>query len=877
MCKKNPSSDSPHKQPPLTPPSTTVDQPFQPPTPSVEAVDLEIIQAIVRAVAPLKSKEHEKALNFVRDSIFFNPLSGQLHYTEGRIHLSLADNAAGDDVAKVKHLEDGVRAAQLAAELLPNSLHCARLLVDLLYDLAFFNKEWERVEEACDRGLAIEDSIDFGVRDLFGHDLDDQLRFEENLKWLEEVKSQENLEFAAKKTVEVVNTEDEEEEDSEVDINHLMMATDRRKKQIMKKLKDNNEDILRYKGFWNITLSVDKKRSFRKVNIEELENHLKSLKDKLAVDLLLEAIDFAKQHKTWKFWECYACVKKFADYELYRNHFWEVHWMGCRRYWVLSEEFMKESIDIILNGVWKPVDTNEVMKSEKGLDECKSSLVEEIPRKISKSDTNESSETSLHGPKWPFCDDIERLEILGSIRTIFLLLLKNRCLVPILVLWAIEYTEDQFETRIQLSQQYMNLGMKALQIICFLGASQLTEILTFLKDVAHTCSLTENIEMDNSMDENLNDHHMFYIKERVLFSSDLSCLLLDERVLRGELNATNYFNAVVGDDSVLSFSADECEDNVLPDSDNIVSWLYMGFNCGEVLELWTSLRDYRRRQAKKSRRVFLETISILPKICARNDENPSKLMALPIVESIFLKETITREKSKEYEPQLYMDLLKQRQKKLQEISKNSFAKHELDVISEVLKEAQEVLSRDQSGGCVEEESRVQECAKRKDNCIEKALRRLKMQLLKDLSFHDTVIFRRLAAFHQYELELTNMSVCDYRSIIMPMLKSFLQSHLKDLYEDAEEKSKAAEEALLAEVALEAEKNINNDSDNVKQKQNKKKKKKKNKNLRKAIESDEPKQLTAADEYLENQRQFEHEASLEANASGTGNEAADNRE
>ncbi|KAK1563312.1 hypothetical protein Q3G72_025821 [Acer saccharum] len=55
-------------------------------------------------------------------------------------------------------------------------------------------------------------------------------------------------------------------------------------------------------------------------------------------------------------------------------------------------------------------------------------------------------------------------------------------------------------------------------------------------------------------------------------------------------------------------------------------------------------------------------------------------------------------------------------------------------------------------------------------------------------------------FLLYEGELANISAYDYRSIIVLLLKSFLEPHLHDLfYIDAEEKSVAAEKALLAEV------------------------------------------------------------------------------
>ncbi|KAK1562480.1 hypothetical protein Q3G72_012646 [Acer saccharum] len=702
-------------EPPVTPPSTTVDQPL-------ESVHPEIIPAIIRrAIALRQSGEHEKALNFIKDSISSYPLSGKLRYTEGRIHSSLAKNATVDDEAKVKHLEDGVRSAQLAADLLPNSLHCACMLVNLVYELAFFNQDWDRVIKACKsglkiackRGLKIGKSADYWIRKLFGGD--------------------ESMIVDEKQSI-------------------IMQLQDARKKQlkaITKKLKDNKEDIL------------------------------------------------------------------------------------------------------------------------------------------NKSDDNLSSKTSMDHPKWEFCDDIERSEILGRIRSLFCLLSKNNCLPLIHFRWAIEYAVDQLQSEIPLSQ-FRNLGLETPQIICFLGASQLTELLTFFEDLAHKCGLSEKFKIDNSMDDKHSGHHD--IKERVLFSRDFSCILL-----RRELNVTK---AVAGDGSAVSFSADECEDDMLPDSDDIVSWLYGGSNCKEGLESWSSLRESRRSQALKSRRAYFEKLSVLPNICSRNAEkNSNKLTAIQTVESMILQEIEKREKSPEYEPQLYMDLLKNRQKKLKEIN-NSFVTSELDDISEVLEEqqvlssefdlisevmekAQEIPSRDQSqseGCCVEDESRMQECTKQRESCIEKALRMLKKQLLKDLCFHSAIILRRTNALNQYERKLTNITVCDYRSIVVPMLKSFLQSRLNNLYEDAQEKSKAAEEDLLADVAVEAEKKINNGFDNVKQKQDKKKKKR-NKNVRKTKESkatddnkhlelhekdaeqndnpnsnnddslDEPKQSTASDEIL----------------------------
>ncbi|TXG59012.1 hypothetical protein EZV62_016841 [Acer yangbiense] len=144
---------------------------------------------------------------------------------------------------------------------------------------------------------------------------------------------------------------------------------------------------------------------------------------------------------------------KFGDYKSFVNHLLPVHWTGSRSVWKLDSELWKESTDMIEKGVWKPFDTNKAikLKSEKGFYKCKS-------------DDKESLKTSMHGPKWAFCDDIERscTVLLRRICGIFFLLRKNKFLSPTLVRWALEYAKDQFESIILLSQ-FKDLGLKGLQ------------------------------------------------------------------------------------------------------------------------------------------------------------------------------------------------------------------------------------------------------------------------------------------------------------------------------------------------------------------------------------------------------------------------------
>ncbi|KAL5808878.1 hypothetical protein ACOSQ3_029569 [Xanthoceras sorbifolium] len=945
MCKKKRSSASQrHKQPPSS--TTTVDQPSQPPTSAVEPVDPVIKGAILRAVTALKSGEHEKALNFIKESVSCHPLSGHLHHVEGMVHQSLANYGDKDSDEKVKHLENGVCSAQLAVELLPKSIRCSSLLAHLFYQLASFNQEWERAIEVCKCALKIENSTDSGFGERFGEDVSDESRTEDEKQtimiWLQDAERK-NLEFA-----EAANREDKEKEGGEVeDINRVVMAMDRRKKQFKaitrvcsalkqklidisrKKFDWDDDKIVEYKRFWSSSLSDEKKRGFQKVNIEELEKHFKSLKCQLAVDHLSEAINFAKKNETFKFRECYDCVKKFGDYAAYRHHFWEEHWTDTA--WKLASDFDigSKSADMIANCVWKPVDAAEATKiivnhtksescstsdselgTKKDLDECKSSSVGKAPGKTSKSDNNEPSKTSTDDLKWAFCDDTERAEILVRIRGIFELLLKNNCLASSHVSWAIEFTRDQFESTIPLSL-FRNHDLETPQIICCLGASQLTEALEFLRDVAHNCGLSEGAEMDSSMDAKLSGD---LFNERIDFNKDYSCLLWQE--LQGAPDDTDSFDAVVEDDGSTIILAVEREDDVFSDSYDIVSWLHVGSDFGETLEAWTRLRDFQREQAMKFLKMFDEELLLIAALCDRHIKLSNKLKAVQEVGSMIVEEIKMAEKSPEHQTQQFLDLIKMRRAEIQEIDVS--VKTELEVIYEVLEEALVVLNLDESGS---EECFVEDEWKEEDNAIKKATRRLKMQLLKDLSLLDAVVLRSVGALGQYERELASISVYDYRSIIVPMMKSFLQPQLKDLYEEANEKSKAAVEALLAEMALEeAEKKIKKDSDDVKQQQDKKKqkkkKKKKNKNPKKANESeatddskyfelhqkgaeqdtdnpntqnedfhDNSKQLSISDEerilneYLENQRRFEDEASLNVNVSSSGltNEDDDSNE
>ncbi|KAE8672555.1 hypothetical protein F3Y22_tig00111837pilonHSYRG00265 [Hibiscus syriacus] len=106
-----------------------------------------------------------------------------------------------------------------------------------------------------------------------------------------------------------------------------------------------------------------------------------------------------------------------------------------------------------------------------------------------------------------------------------------------------------------------------------------------------------------------------------------------------------------------------------------------------------------------------------------------------------------------------------------------------------------------------------------------------------LSKVDARIMRNVTGMKQLEVGLEPVSAYDYRLILFPLVKSYLRVHMEGLAEKvATEKSDAAREAFLAELARDSKKGIQGGNDNSRNSQKKSKDKKKNKEFRKSKES-----------------------------------------
>uniref|UniRef100_A0A2N9EWD4 C2H2-type domain-containing protein n=1 Tax=Fagus sylvatica TaxID=28930 RepID=A0A2N9EWD4_FAGSY len=167
-----------------------------------------------------------------------------------------------------------------------------------------------------------------------------------------------------------------------------------------------------------------------------------------------------------------------------------------------------------------------------------------------------------------------------------------------------------------------------------------------------------------------------------------------------------------------------------------------------------------------------------------------------------------------YDPQSYKSLLLKRKKEIEaekgDEEMDSFGL-ELDNISCILKKA--------------------EADSDKELFIMMQIYQTTVKLVK----LDAIIMMINTSMQHTWKKLEMVTTYDYRSIVVPLLKSFMQAQLEEMVDkDAAEKSNAAVEALLSELALN-EKNIEKGGNDARKGQGKLKDKKKKKNHKKAKE------------------------------------------
>ncbi|KAL2533126.1 Ubiquitin carboxyl-terminal hydrolase-related protein [Abeliophyllum distichum] len=306
--------------------------------------------------------------------------------------------------------------------------------------------------------------------------------------------------------------------------------------------------------------------------------------------------------------------------------------------------------------------------------------------------------------------------------------------------------------------------------------------------------------------------------EKITFTLDDLVLVLDECFLLFKLNSSSCDDAG-NDDSSSAYSLPLCyeDDDVVLDSDALSSWIFTGPSNEELLASWSCARKEKAQKGMEILQLREKEFYDLKGLCKKKYERLNYNEALQAVTDLCGEESIKREHVVDHVPQSYDCVLRKRRERL---IGSTILSHrvELDAISFVLTNAESTMVRqfgfeETYGGVTshnlksgeDDDWRTKDYLHKVDSCIEAAIRRQKDQASLELCRIDARIVRVINWMQQLEVKLDPASAHDFRTILVPLVKSYLRAHLEDLAErDTMKKFDADTEAFLAELALDSE-------------------------------------------------------------------------
>ncbi|XP_010550646.1 PREDICTED: uncharacterized protein LOC104821450 [Tarenaya hassleriana] len=672
------------------------------------------------------------------------------------------------------------------------------------------------------------------------------------------------------------------------------------------------------RSYWD-SMSNQMKRDLLRVKVSDVKGHFSLFKDGQANEIITEALSFYECNKTWRFWVCCRCNEKFTDAESHMQHVVQEH-MGNelpKMQAVLPQSIDNEWIEMLLNCTWKPLDLSAAVQmlgnrpkrpnselyelnSRDNMDcsdNCFKDAWDSSPEKENlgvacsfrtrdSSSCGENFNVGVNGTEgdqvsfsfppdgWPLSNDPECAKLLEKVRAAFELLIRYKYLAASHLNKVIQFTLDELHN-LASSSQVLNRGLEQSPIcICLLGAPQLRKILKFLQDLAHSCGLNRYDKSTPNDDVN-GSGQCCELAEEILLDGEGSYLLLDEKLIGTECTQEKDMGSA--SDSVATGCSRRIANgnSVSFGADGFLSWIFTGPSSGEQIASWMRTKEEKTRQGLEIMQVLEKEFCHLQNLCERKCEHLSYEEALQVVEGLCLEEGRKREASSEFVRDSYDIVLRKRREELLESDHDLVFisnRFELDALTNVLKEAESLNANqfgyEESYGSVSpqlcdlesgeaDEWRMKDSLNQADTFIEIAIQKQKEQLSAELSKIDARMMRNVTGMQQLELKLGPVSSNDYQTVLLSLVKSYMRAHLEALAEkDATEKSDAAREAFLVELALDSKKDVKSKNDNSRHVQEKSKDKKKNKDSRKTKDS----KTTVGGEHLFNNDSVEHRSS-----------------
>ncbi|CAK8563119.1 unnamed protein product [Lathyrus sativus] len=615
-------------------------------------------------------------------------------------------------------------------------------------------------------------------------------------------------------------------------------------------------------SYWD-SVSMDVKKDCLRIKISDIISHFGSTKETLPKDVLSEALFYAEANKTWKFWVCGICTEIFSNPEGHRQHVMQAHLqtLSPKMQRILPQHVDNEWLEMILNCSWKPLDVSAAVKMlgykanlkgsslpedylAQGYNDCfkdststyheKESLGYSFDNctterskyyKIAESNAREGIEDQQFVANavtdcWPVSDDKECAKLLEKIHGLFEILIRHKCIAASHLHKVIQFSMGEIQGLAAGSELLKHDLDQTPMCICFLGASQLKKILQFLQEMSHACGLGRYTDKSSSPKDLHDISQGPEIREKIVLNGDASCLLLDESLLLAQFTPGTAQESVF-EDMVTPSSPDGISDS----SGAFLSWLYSSRSIGDQLSTWIRTKEDKICQGQEMVRTLDKEFYQLHSLCQKKCDRLAYEEALQTIEDLCLEEGKKRGDVGEFVQRSYESVLKRRREEIAE-SESEMAytgnRFEMECISNVLQEAEAMNVNNQY--CCDEtypgatsqicdlesgendEWRMKDCLHQMDGCVEIAIQKLKEHASIEISKADAEIIRCVSEVQQLELKLGHVSANDYRAILVPLVKVYLKALLEDLAEKyAREKSDAAGEAFLAELALDSKK------------------------------------------------------------------------
>nr|XP_023915579.1 uncharacterized protein LOC112027141 [Quercus suber]POF06608.1 hypothetical protein CFP56_17338 [Quercus suber] len=429
----------------------------------------------------------------------------------------------------------------------------------------------------------------------------------------------------------------------------------------LKEVLSNVDMITRARDYWNNVMSLEAKKDFLSVRIEKFLHKNKSMGVKAKV-VLAEAVEYAKETKSWKFSTCCCCGQRFSDEELNLEHMKSAH-LGT-----LSEELQSVvpktvAISEIEIGDWRPVNVVAAAK-----------LIEDLSRNDSgNKGQDEGKSQDLKSENFPHCNDINRGMLIKSIWNLLQLFIEIECFAPshfyMLLDLILEMLKNQIPETL-LNQRWMKTTLAS---AWFLDEPELESVQEFLiEELGISCGL-QGLYTSCHRDKARCD--LTITNESIVFrDDDLSHLipLLDET------------------SELASRSVDDIKNVGQEYKDNIVQWLFTGGEpIGEKLKEWEKYREASKSLGMELFKIIESEFHRLQNMCERKCKYLRHEKLWLDMEGICMEEDNKRRNEISGNQRSYRSLLLKRQKDIEEEkSIDEMGSMELDIIESILKKAQ---------------------------------------------------------------------------------------------------------------------------------------------------------------------------------------------